>query len=52
MCSGTVKGDLDIQDNLVLDESAQIDGNIKVDTISVARGAKISGNIEMRSINK
>lgn len=52
VCSGTVKGDLDIQDNLVLDEYAQIDGNIKVDTISVARGAKISGNIEMRSINK
>lgn len=51
-CSGKVKGDLDIQDNLTLDEFAQIDGNIKVDTLSVDRGAKISGGIEMRSLKK
>lgn len=51
-CSGKVKGDLDIQDNLTLDEFAQVDGNIKVDTLSVDRGAKISGGIEMRSLKK
>ncbi len=51
-CSGRIKGDLDIQENLVLDGSAEIDGNIKVDTLSVARGAKISGNIEMRNAKR
>ncbi len=52
VCSGRIKGDLDIQDNLVLDDSAQIDGNITVDAMSMARGAKISGTVEMRNIQK
>ena len=51
-CSGRIVGDLDIQGNLSLDACAQIDGNIKVDTLSVSRGAKISGTIEMRSMKK
>jgi len=50
ICSGKIKGDLDIQDNLVLDGSAQIDGSINADTMSVDRGAKITGSIEMRNI--
>ena len=51
-CSGRIIGDLDIQGNLSLDACAQIDGNIKVDTLSVSRGAKISGTIEMRTMKK
>ncbi len=51
-CSGKIKGDLDVQDNLVLEEQAQIDGNIKADTMSVARGAKITGSVEMRNMKK
>lgn len=51
-CSGKIKGDLDVQDNLVLEEQAQIDGNIKADTMSVARGAKITGSVEMRNMKQ
>lgn len=51
-CSGRVMGDLDIQGNLTLDACAQVDGNIQVDTLSVSRGAKISGSIAMRSMKK
>lgn len=51
-CSGRIIGDLDIQGNLSLDACAQIDGNIKADTLSVSRGAKISGTIEMRTMKK
>lgn len=51
-CSGRIAGDLDIQGNLSLDACAQIDGNIKADTLSVSRGAKISGSIEMRTMKK
>ncbi len=50
VCAGRIKGDLDIQDDLVLDGQAQVDGNIKVGTISMAPGAKINGNIEMRGL--
>lgn len=52
VCSGKVKGDLDIQDNLVLDGTAEVDGSIKADTMSVARGAKITGSVEMHNIRK
>ncbi len=51
VCSGKITGDLDIQDNLVLSELAHVEGNIKADTMSIARGAKINGKIEMRNIN-
>ncbi len=50
VCSGKITGDLDIQDNLVLGEFAHVSGNIKVDTMSIARGAKITGKIEMRNL--
>jgi len=49
VCSGRITGDLDIQDNLVLNEFAQVEGNMKADIISIARGAKINGKIEMRN---
>ncbi len=50
VCSGKIIGDLDIQDNLVLGEFAHVNGSIKVDTMSIARGAKITGKIEMRNL--
>ncbi len=49
-CSGKIKGDLDIQDNLILEGSAEIDGSITADTMAVARGAKITGSVEMRNV--
>lgn len=52
VCSGKIKGDLDIQDNLVLDGTAEVDGSIKADTMSVARGAKITGSVEMHNMRK
>lgn len=52
VCSGKVKGDLDIQDNLVLDGTAEVDGSIRADTMSVARGAKITGSVEMHNMKK
>ncbi len=52
VCSGKIKGDLDIQDNLVLDGTAEVDGSIKADTMSVARGAKITGSVERHNMRK
>lgn len=52
VCSGKVKGDLDIQDNLILDGSAEVDGSIRADTMSVARGARITGSIVMHNVTK
>ncbi len=51
-CAGKVQGDLDIQDDLVLKGSAAIDGNIRADTISVSKGAKITGTVEMHSMRR
>lgn len=49
VCAGKVTGDLDIKDVLTLDKSAYINGNIKMGTMQVARGAKISGKLEMQN---
>ena len=48
-CSGTIVGDLDIDDNLTLSEQAQINGNIRMSSLSVAKGAKVTGKIEMKA---
>ena len=50
-CAGTIVGDLKVTENTVLDDTAQIDGNIVTGTIAVVKGAKISGGIEMNQKN-
>lgn len=48
ICAGKVTGDLDIKDTLTLSDCAVVNGNIKMGTMSVAKGAKISGKIDMQ----
>jgi len=50
-CSGKVRGDVDVTGNLSLSERAQIVGGMKVGTMSIACGAKISGNIETKGMD-
>lgn len=49
-CSGKVNGDLLISENISLNSSACIIGDIVTATMSVARGASVKGSIEMRSM--
>ena len=48
-CAGKIKGDLDVRENLTLEESAQVNGNIQIGSMSIARGAKMTGNITMKN---
>ncbi len=48
-CSGRVNGDLFVKGHLSLNESAQVRGNIKAQTLSIAKGALVSGNVEMKT---
>lgn len=48
ICAGSVTGDLDIKDNLALSDTAVINGNIKMASMSVAKGARITGKLEMQ----
>ena len=48
-CLGRVFGDLDIKENMTLGEKAEINGNIKMGSMSVAKGAKITGKVEMQN---
>ena len=47
VCSGQVNGDMDIKENVTLDEQACINGSISTGTMSMARGAVISGALKM-----
>lgn len=49
ICAGTVTGDLDIKENFALSDSGVINGNIKMASMSVAKGAKITGKLEMQN---
>lgn len=46
-CSGVIKGDLYVHGNLSLSEKAVVEGNITTTTMTMARGAMISGNLKM-----
>lgn len=52
LCSGLVKGDLYVQGNVTLNEKASIEGNITTDTMTMMRGASISGNLKMNCVSK
>ena len=47
LCSGRVTGDTDVTGLITLDESAVVRGSIRAGVLSVARGALITGNIQM-----
>ena len=47
ICSGVINGNLTIQSNVTLTETAQIIGDIKTETLTTSRGAKVSGKIDM-----
>jgi len=48
-CSGKVNGDVAVKENVSLDSSARVIGNITTGSMIVARGAIIKGTIEMRA---
>ena len=47
VCSGIVRGNLRVSENITLHEKAQVYGDLSTDTLAISRGAKISGKIEM-----
>ena len=47
VCAGAVKGDVEIKNELVLEKTAQFEGNIKTGTMSMASGAMVRGKLEM-----
>ncbi len=47
VCSGIIKGNLNVTGNITLSENAQIVGDIKTGTLAMSRGAKVSGKIDM-----
>jgi len=47
VCSGTVRGNSDVANNISLNASAKIIGDIITDTMSMERGASISGSLTM-----
>ena len=47
VCSGIVRGNLRVSENITLTEKAQVYGDLSTDTLAISRGAKISGKIEM-----
>ena len=47
VCSGTVKGNLDISKTTALEKSASVEGDIRTGDISVVRGAVIKGSVNI-----
>lgn len=47
VCSGAVKGDVEVKGNLALDINASVEGNITTGTMTMAQGAVISGAVTM-----
>lgn len=47
VCFGKIKGNLFVKDETTLDATAEITGDIKTGTMSVAKGARIDGHIDM-----
>ena len=45
--SGTIKGDLNVKDNLTLNAHATVEGNITTGTMSMMQGALITGDVKM-----
>ena len=52
ICSGRVKGDLHISGNSTFLKDAQVEGNISTDTMTMEKGALISGSLVMNAGRK
>ncbi len=50
VCAGYINGDLKVSDNLVLESTAQVTGNIATGSIAVEKGAIIKGGIEIKPV--
>ena len=48
VCSGSVVGNIDVRGNATFDSSAIVDSNITAGSIAMERGAKISGQLNMK----
>jgi len=47
ICSGKIKGDLGIKGNVALNESSVVEGNIVTGTMTMSKGATITGSVKM-----
>ena len=47
VCSGIIRGNLNVTGNIMLTENAQIVGDIRTGTLAMSRGARVSGKIDM-----
>ena len=50
VCSAVVNGDLTVKNDLALDSHARVKGNVSTGNLAMARGARISGHIEMKDM--
>lgn len=49
VCAGEIAGDLKVSDSVRLEAKARVNGNIVTGTISVEKGAAISGNVQIKA---
>ena len=49
ICAGYINGDVKIAENMVLEKTAQINGNMATGTLAVEKGAVIKGSIEIKA---
>ena len=52
ICSGNIKGDLDVKGNLALNEKSRIEGNIVTKTMTMSCGAVVAGGVKMGRTEK
>jgi len=52
VCSGKVKGDLDVKGNLALNDKASVEGNIATQTMTMSCGAVVAGGVKMGCTEK
>lgn len=48
-CAGMVEGDMFVRNNITLAGKAQVQGNISTKTMTMARGARLCGGLEMKN---
>lgn len=49
VCAGQITGDLTVEDNVMLEKTAHVTGNIITGTIAVEKGAVLKGGIEIKA---
>jgi len=51
LCSGKIVGDLEVKGHSAFDECAVVEGNITTETMTMSRGAKVSGALTMGAVS-